>query len=131
MKRESDLANEMGMTRKQIREIRQNALTVDSWTKVGREIHYSEKGEHQLRNEIQKRLSAESLGEPLPLVEDEEMVITQIPFNSKLVICGDKKVRVSSNEKFIKGMTIKARPPADGYRVWVLVGRTPRWRGRW
>ena len=131
MKRESDLSNELGLTRREVRDIRQNALSATSWTKVGREIQYSEEGEHELRNEVQKRLSAESLGEPLPVEEDQEMVVTDIPFNRTLLICGDTKVRVRSNKKFIKGMTIKARPPADGYRVWVMVGRTPRWRGRW
>jgi hypothetical protein len=41
-------------------------------------------------------------------------------------------VRVPSNVNFIPGMEIKARPSEDYPEdVYVLVGRTPRYRGRW
>ena len=91
----------------------------------------SEEGEHELRNEVQRRLSADEISEPLPVKVTKEFKVTKIPFNRTMLICGDVKVRVRDNSKFIPGMVVKARPPAEGYSVWVIEGRGPRWRGRW
>jgi hypothetical protein len=40
------------------------------------------------------------------------------------------RVRVRSNENFVQGMKIKARPPEDEGGLWWLVGNCPRWKGR-
>lgn len=129
-KRESDLAKELGLPRKELREIR-SALGVDLWMKEGNTIMISPQGEHKIRNEIQKRLSAEDLGDRLEVPLEKEFTITGIPRNTKLLICGDTRVRVTNNQNFLVGMKVKAREPAKGELVWSMYGRCPRWRGRW
>jgi len=41
------------------------------------------------------------------------------------------RVRVRDNANFLPGMEIRARPDEQYPDVWALVGRTPRYRGRW
>ena len=41
------------------------------------------------------------------------------------------RVRVRNNANFMPGMEIRARQNEDYPDVFVLVGRTPRYRGRW
>jgi len=141
MKSEIDLAQELGMERKIIRGIRQERLNADAWTKLGNHIVYTETGEHALRNAIQLMLSAEELSEPLPVLSPQEFKICHIPLNPRLVIgvlvvdgdtdCTQIKIRVRDNKNFLKNMTLKARPPAEGSTTWVMMGRCPRWRGKY
>ena len=131
MKTEIELCEELGMDRRIVRKIRENALSATSWTKKGNAIVYTKDGEHALRNEIQKELCSEELSKPEPELVEQEFVVTHIPFNRSLLICGDTKVRVSSNKNFMKGMKVRARPPASDSRVWVMRGRCPRWRGKY
>ena len=81
--------------------------------------------------DFENEISVSEISEPLDTTQPQELEITQIPLNPKLVICGEIYVRVSSNKNFLKGMKVKARAPATEGRVWVMLGRTPRWRGRW
>lgn len=37
-------------------------------------------------------------------------------------------VRVHSNQNYRRGMSVKIRPSGPG---WIIVGRSPRWPGRW
>ena len=105
---------------------------LQGWQKEGNTIMYNSEGEHALRNKIQAELCVEELSEPLPEPVQQEMVVTQIPRNSKMVICGDVRVKVHSNQNFRKGMKLTARPPiSQDSKMWVLVGRSPRWLGRW
>ena len=93
---------------------------------------YDSDGEHAVRNVVQQELCVDELSEPLPDPVEEEMVVTSIPLNSRMVICGDVKVRVHSNLNFRKGMKLRARPPlTNESKLWVLVGRSPRWKGKW
>ena len=131
MKTEKELSEELGMDRRVVREIRTNALSASSWTKEGNAIVYTEEGEHALRNQIQKELCSQELSDPEPEPVEREFVITRVPLNSTLLMCGDTKVRVSDNKNFMKGMVVKARPPAGEGRVWVMKGRCPRWRGKY
>jgi hypothetical protein len=41
------------------------------------------------------------------------------------------RVRVRDNRNFMLGMEFRARPDEQYPDVYVLVGRTPRYRGRW
>lgn len=119
------------MDRRVIREIRMNALTADSWTKEGNRVVYTENGEHALRNEIQKELASQELSDPLPELEEKEFTITHIPFNRRMVISDGVKIRVSDNKNFLAGMKVRARPPVSEGEIWVMLGRCPRWRGRY
>lgn len=108
-----------------------NALTADSWTKDGNKVVYTEDGEHSLRNAIQKELASQALSDPLPEEKEQEFTVTKIPFNRTLLICGETKIRVNNNKNFMKGMKVRARPPVGDSRVWVMLGRCPRWRGKY
>lgn len=130
MKTEKDLAEELGVDRNILRAWRTEG-EVDDWEKRGNSICYNSDGEHKVRNLLQKQICVEELSAPLDPEEPQDMKITKIPLNPNLVICGDQYVRVKSNKNFLTGMSVKARPPATGGRVWVMLGRCPRWRGRY
>lgn len=127
MKKEKDLAMELGVEREMLKELRKE---LDGWEKQGNWVVWSPEGEHAVRNEIQKLMCIEELSEPLPVPETQDFVITKIPLNRKLLICGEVFVKVRDNKNFLKGMTVHARPPTEG-RSWIMVGRCPRWRGRY
>jgi hypothetical protein len=129
MKLEKDLATELGVDREILKDWRKKGL--QGWEKKGNAIVWSSDGEHEIRNRIQREICVKDLGEPLPVPELQELKITKLPFNPKLVVCGETYVRVHNNRNFLIGMTVNARPPADGGRVWVMVGRCPRWRGKY
>ena len=131
MKSEIQLSEELGMDRRVIRDIRMNVLTANSWTKEGNRVVYTESGEHALRNEIQKELASQELSDPLPELEEKEFTITHIPFNRRMVISDGVKIRVSDNKNFLTGMKVRARPPVSEGEIWVMLGRCPRWRGRY
>ena len=128
MKSEKDLAMELGIDRKELKDMRS---TIEGWEKRGNTIMWGPEGEHKVRNRIQAQICANDLGEPLEVPEEKELQITKIPLNPKLVVCGEVYVRVRDNKNFMNGMKVKARPPADGSRCWVLLGRCPRWRGKY
>ena len=128
MKKEKELAEELGIEREILKEFRQQGL--QGWEKQGNWVAWTEKGEHNVRNQLQKRMCIDELSDPLPLQESKEVIVSRIPLNSRLVICGDTYVTVKDNKNFIKGMKLNARPPREG-RSWVLIGRCPRWRGRY
>ena len=104
---------------------------VEDWEKSGNSIVYGSEGEHTIRNLLQKQICVEELSEPLDPEEPQDMKITKIPLNPNLVICGETYVRVKSNKNFLTGMSLRARPPATGGKVWVMLGRCPRYRGRY
>jgi hypothetical protein len=81
------------------------------------------------------RLS-QSVREPEPI----SLLITSIrpPKNPHIIEAVRKdnggesvRVRVRNNQNFLPGMEIRARPSEEYPDVYVLVGRTPRYRGRW
>lgn len=130
MKTEIELAEELGIDRNILREWRSEG-GVSGWEKSGNKICYTESGEDEVREKLKDEISVSEISEPLDTTQPQELEITQIPLNPKLVICGEIYVRVSSNKNFLKGMKVKARAPATEGRVWIMLGRTPRWRGRW
>jgi len=133
MKTEKELAIELGVDRKVLIKWRKEGIVSTScWIKAGNTISYHAEGEHELRNVVQRALMVEELSDPLPVAkEPEEMEITGIPRNPRLILCGDRKVRVSLNKNFLIGMKVRARPSIDSESIWVMVGRCPRWRGRY
>lgn len=65
------------------------------------------------------------------------LVVVQVWRNPRIVQCvvkGDaagepQRVKVRDNKHFIKGMELTA--VHEGGDLWSMVGRCPRWRGRW
>ena len=133
MKTEKELSQEMGLDRKHLVKMRkEGVIAASSWIKVSNQIVYHEEGEHEIRNIIQRELCVDELPDPLPEPVEKEMIVTAIPKNNRMVLCGDVKVKVHSNQNFRKGMKLTARPPiSTDSRMWVLVGRSPRWKGKW
>ena len=132
MKTEIELAKELGIDRNILRAWRlDGTIATSSTVKIGNKIVYHEEGEEEVREKLKNEISVSEISEPLKVEEPKEMVITKIPFNPKLIICGDIYVRVRENKNFLTGMKVRARPPATGGKVWVMLGRTPRWRGKW
>lgn len=128
MKSESRIAKELGISRVILKQWRMSGL-IGGWEKNGNKIFYHEEGEADIREKVRLEVEAKDLGEaPPPPDAPTEMVITQIPRNTRLVVCGEAKVRVKNNIKFRKGMKIRARRSIDGPN-WVQVGRCPRRNG--
>jgi hypothetical protein len=131
MKSESRIAKELGINRVVLKQWRDSGL-ITGWEKQGNKIAYNELGEADVREKVRLELEAKDLGEtPPPPEEPKEMVITKLPLNTRMVICGDIKVRVSNNQKFRVGMKVNARPSIDSKHVWVMIGRCPRFNGRY
>lgn len=140
MKRETDLASELGVPREDIRAIRQSGdLGSSGWEKKRNAIFITSPGEETIRSILANRMGIEEAGlgdsEGPPMASAEMSVLT-IPRNPKLLICtspkyGQVRVKCINNENFIRGMALRARPPAPDSRVWTLDGRSPRWLGRW
>ena len=128
MKKEKDLAEELGIERELLKDFRKEGM--QGWVKDGNWVVWTKEGEHSVRNAIQKKMCIEELDEPEPEPIIREFTVTKIPLNRRLVICGDTYVMVTDNKNFMKGMKLNARPPREG-RSWVLVGRCPRWRGKY
>jgi len=133
MKTEKELAAELGIDRKILSGWRKDGIVAtSSWVKVSNQIVYHEEGEHEVRNILQREICAKELSEPLPPPDGpQELVITKLPLNPRMVICGDRKVKVRDNKNFIVGMKVNARPSRDGEHIWIIAGRGPRWRGRY
>lgn len=131
MKTEKELAAELGIDRKMLAGWRKEGY-VAHWERNGNAIVYYPEGEHEVRNHLQKEICAKELSEPLPPPDGpQELVITKLPLNPRMVICGDRKVKVRDNKNFIVGMKVNARPSRDGGHIWIIAGRGPRWRGRY
>ena len=132
MKTEKELAQELGIDRSILKGWRQSGY-ITGWEKSGNTIVFLPEGESEVREKLKDEIGVDDIGEPLPPPEDPYgLKIINIPRNPKLVICEDNiYVRVRDNKNFLKGMMVQARPPATGERVWVMIGRCPRWRGKW
>jgi len=130
MKSEVELAEELGIDRNVLRQWRSEG-GISGWEKNSNKICYTESGEDEVREKLKDEISVSEISEPLDENEPQEMVVTKIPLNPNLIICGETYVRVHSNKNFLTGMKVKARAPATGGKVWVLLGRCPRWRGKW
>lgn len=131
MKSEKELAAELGIDRKILAGWRKEGF-IAGWEKDGNTIAYHPEGEHEIRNHLQKELCANELSAPLPSPSNPmEMEITAIPRNPRMVMCGENRIKVRDNKNFLTGMKVKARPSTDNKQVWVMVGRCPRWRGKY
>ena len=140
---EEAFAVAMGVKRERLSSLRKGHLSegIDWGKKKGRVTYYVG-GEAKM-----KRVVAMVVGiSEEEVVVDEEIgkedateemkVVVVYPVNRRLVECersdGEKvRVKVGDNLNFVKGMVMKARPPWGSGRLWVMVGRKPRRRGKW
>ena len=75
---------------------------------------------------------------PRPLIEKAMLVVDNVPNRNKMMVPaiwkdGDDvlkvRVRVRNNKNFVRGMEIPCRQIQG--EVWELIGRCPRFRGKW
>ena len=147
---EGAFAVALGLKRDKLAALRKEHLEEgEHWGRLGRKggggggrITYKVGGEVKMRGLVALLIgvpeSEMEVDEEVGREEPEDMEVVKVyPVNRRLVEClreGGEKVRVNvgSNENFMSGMVLKARPPwGDGRRGWVIVGARPRWRGKW
>jgi hypothetical protein len=139
MKRESELCGELGIPRYTLVAFRNAGhLGKSGWKRSANAVWITIFGERIIRERLASRIGIpeDALGPVEETLEPDDFKVTGMPRNPRLILCegpggGEIRVRVRSNENFVKGMLVKARPPAPDSLVWVLVGRSPRWRGKW
>jgi hypothetical protein len=143
---EVGLAKKTGVSRAVLRSLRQQFTRGVDWQVCGKSINWTEAAAQRAaalmappNREPEQTAPAEKtafLDSPVngegPLIESMQVVRWNIP-NRHLIQCerADKSrvfVRVTSNQNFRERMTIRAQLDSDG---WTLVGRCPRFPGRW
>ena len=141
-RQEEAFAVALGLKRKKLSSLRKEHLKEgEHWGRLKGRITYRVGGEVKMRGVVALLLGIEEkdivVDEEIGREEPEEMEVVRVfPINRRLVECervtGEKvRVTVGDNVNFLKGMVLKARPPWGSGRLWVMVGRKPRWRGRW
>ena len=139
---EEAFAVALGLKREKLSSLRKEHLEEgEHWGKVSGRITYRVGGEVKMRGVVALMLGLEGdeieVDEQVGREELEELEVRKtFPVNRRLIECereGGELVRVNvgNSENFLKGMKLKARPPWGEGRLWVMVGRKPRWRGRW
>jgi hypothetical protein len=130
---ERDLAKRMGVSRSWIRAMRASLDPGELYGKAGCRVMWSEKGVAVLQKKAGARDPDATPEPPTPGVP-EKLTITRLVINPHLVLAATKKgavvrVRVRLAANFMPGMEIQARK-IDG-DLFELVGRCPRFKGRW
>lgn len=140
---ESDVATCLGCTLQTMRELRRDSLPAHSVKKEGRRVWISLEGAKVA--ELALGLAPgvveawlEKKGRPSSEETDGDCVAViakKIPMNPRIVI-GDLhgkkvRVRVPDARKFVPGMRMKCRPVSGCEGMFALVGRGPRFKGRW
>ena len=139
---EEAFAVALGLKREKLSSLRKEHLEEgEHWGKVSGRITYRVGGEVKMRGVVALLLGIEEkevvVDEEIGREELEDLEVLRVfPVNRRLVECGRDngevvRVTVGDNVNFLKGMVLKARPPWGSGRLWVLVGRRPRWRGKW
>ena len=132
----------LGLKRVKLVSLRKDGLEEGrDWCLSKGRVTYTLEGERRMRGVLSLLCGLDGVelevDEEVGREEPEEMeVLTVYPLNRRLVECGREngervRVTVGSNENFVKGMVLNARPPWGSGRLWVLVGRKPRRRGKW
>jgi hypothetical protein len=71
------------------------------------------------------------------LTAEADLAVLRLARNPKILFAMRRDdgrevlVRVATNANFVRGMLLKARPPATGAGVYSFEGRCPRWKGHW
>lgn len=137
---EADLAQELGISREDIRALRTEYFTEgrDWHREKNKVVLYAPEAAEALRKKIGAEQADEALRAALAIVHT--LVVFQVPLRNPHIVTAQKKeggggavlrVRVRNNVNFLPGMEIKAKRDAQYPDVFVLEGRCPRFRGRW
>jgi hypothetical protein len=148
--KEEDVANRLGLTRDQVRELRAGNLYQDEdFGKVGREICYTEAAVEKIRELLKKTAPGVRLGDLAPMkvaapktpasaptVMLDAVVVRIYPHNPQYLeaLLGGQliTIRVANNSKFTRDMVIESRLLVmKNARMFDFVGRCPRARGKW
>ena len=141
---ESKVARSLGLSRERVRALREAHLSVTEWSTRGNAIVLTAAGLEKIsflaaqESAVVSTPSAEQVDAPAgsgggALIEagaPEVAVvrITRLFPNKRLMLAGERVVRVKDNSFFMPGMEIEAVNCGDG--VWQYRGRLPRSRGR-
>jgi hypothetical protein len=131
---EADLADELGVPLARVRALR--APLPDAFTKKeGRRILLSREGVEAVSEALMVSRRLAMIGEEDAEDRDElfEVVTKKIPANPYIVLGewfgNPVRVRVPDSKKFVPGMRLKCRLVEGD--VMALVGRGPRFKGKW
>lgn len=137
---EKEFADRIGVVRQVLSKLRSEHLTENS--------DFVKKGGRVLLTEHGAQKAAQLLSVSTPSSEEapapERFWVFKVPVNPRVVVvsrtdperwkkegAGEQVlVRVHSNVNFVPRMELKARP-SERAQVYVLVGRSPRWKGRY
>lgn len=136
---EVGLAKKMGVRRTVLRTLRASLKKGEDFEVIGKSVQWSEKAAEQ---------AALTLGIALPTLSEkrvpdspvneepassERFTVIRRTLNPHLVLCQNADrmlewVRVPHNRNFTPGLVFNAKKSGA---AWELVGRCPRWPGRW
>ena len=127
---EGAFAVALGLTRVKLSIFRKEHLEEGRhWGTKGGKVTYLEEGENEVVEALKEMVGVVEVevevDKDVGREEPEEMeVLTVYPLNRRLVECGREngervRVTVGSNENFVKGMVLNARPPWGSGRLWV------------
>jgi hypothetical protein len=143
MTTEQELSDRLGVSRAILKKMR-GELLADDWSADGRSIRYTEEGVAAIVGLLEKNAGGEPTltatvsdalaGGPGALVR---LTASRKPVNPKILLChvGEKnagpevRCRVRSTVNFFRGMVFSAKH-VEG-TLYELVGRCPRFPGRW
>ena len=141
---EEELAAEMGISRDDIRDLRDRCLIEgEDWHRKKARVFFSAQGVQNLKKELAVGVGLaleknEAGGALASEAGAEEMVVVNVPGRNRRIMSAQKKVggalvrvQVRDNGNFMPGMEIKARAGGEFPDLYVLEGRAPRWRGKW
>jgi hypothetical protein len=138
---EVGLAKTLGVDRSVLKSIRKNLKKGVDWETVGKQVLWSQASALALAERLTATQGGETEKNALlaQLVNGEvaafaTLKVVKLLVNPHMVLAAQKNgevvnVNVVHSRNFKRGMEFRAEQGADGH--WRLVGRTPRYPGRW
>lgn len=130
---EIGLAKKLGLPRNHLREARENLKKGADWDTEGKEVVWTHAAAQAMALAIGATLDDPAGKNAGAEATVNEFTVAKKCVNTHALWATDKAgkewlVRVTSNEHFRPGMVFRAEMMQDG---WTLVGRCPRFPGRW
>lgn len=139
---ESKLAKSLGISRPEFKKLRKSLLEFEAdWQMHGNQVVITEAGIVKLASHFEGGAVFAEVPEAKvdyhPPTGEVELIVRQVYPNPRLLLCvfpveqskEQVRVRVPRNDNFRPKMMIKASKLSDGF--YELVGRCPRYPGRW
>lgn len=136
MSREADLATTLGVSRAALRAIRDQHLVQDShWTYEGSHVVILPAGLEELRRHLPGARTTETATEA---PTETPLVVLRPTQNPRIVLvrpaeqpeARPARLRVRDGARFVRGMRVSGRVVPGMSDLFELVGRQPRFRGR-